>query len=384
MEANGFGCVLATKNSTGSAAPSNSTRASQLRGEAPVQPATLGDLLQAMKGLTASPLSSFSPDFHYLQQTMVAYPKTPLRQMHTATPGQVYVPGAKYNFVANGVEIEGGKNSGVDVQYPWETYPQRAHSQQVTIGAMHVDKFPVTNAEYAAYLKASKYAPSDTANWLKQNFEGGAPRVGWEDKPVTYVSLDDARQYCAFNKKRLPHVFEWQYFAQGTDGRLYPWGNHDNASVTSAVNNDYVNPGPEPVGKHPDGASPFGVQDLVRSVWQYTSEFQDIHTRSVILRGGSNYGPWRGNECRWIDNNDGTPKTEAPGCFQQAMDTPVPGSTPHPMGGSPWYFPPAFALNTYNKYYLMSGSYERAGTVGFRCVADVDDKDGVQRGWPVV
>jgi len=35
------------------------------------------------------------------------------------------VPGSKYNFVAKGIEIEGGKNSGVDVQYPWETYATR-------------------------------------------------------------------------------------------------------------------------------------------------------------------------------------------------------------------------------------------------------------------
>eukprot|EP01050_Picozoa_sp_SAG11_P003105 SAG11_NODE_168_length_13643_cov_5.436651_8_plen_275_part_00 len=45
-------------------------------------------------------------------------------------------------------------------------------------------------------------------------------------------------------------------------------------------------------------------------------------------------------------------------------------------GGSNWYFPPAFQLNTYNKYYLMSGTYERAGTVGFRCVADAEDTCG--------
>jgi len=51
-------------------------------------------------------------------------------------------------------------------------------------------------------------------------------------------------RYCAYNKKRLPHVFEWQYIAQGNDGRQYPWGNTDNASLTPAVNNDYENPGP--------------------------------------------------------------------------------------------------------------------------------------------
>ena len=77
--------------------------------------------------------------------------------------------------------------------------------------------------------------------------------------------------------------------------------------MTPAVNNNFTNPGPEEVGQYQGGASPFGVQDLIRSVWQYTSEFEDIHTRSVILRGGSNYHPYRGAECRWIENDDTSP-----------------------------------------------------------------------------
>merc|ERR1719424_2007328 len=107
-----------------------------------------------------------------------------------------------------------------------------------------------------------------------------------------------------------------------------------------------------------------------------TSIFEDIHTRSMILRGGSNYGPWRGGACRWIENDDGTPRNVAPACFANAEKTPVPGSRPHLMGGSHWYFPQAFELNTYNKIFLMGGSYDRPGTVGFRCVADAVDDCG--------
>ena len=70
---------------------------------------------------------------------------------------------------------------------------------------------------------------------------------------------------------------------------------------------------------------------MVGSVWQYTDEFRDDHTRAVILRGGSNYRP----------------------------------------SGSKWYFPNAPELDVHNKYFLFDDAYERAGTIGFRCVVDV-------------
>ena len=80
---------------------------------------------------------------------------------------------AEYHFIVSGVEIEGAAGSGVDVQYPWESHPQRSHSHVMSIGAMYVDKHPVTNKQYAEYLAASGYTPHDKANWLKQNFDGG-------------------------------------------------------------------------------------------------------------------------------------------------------------------------------------------------------------------
>eukprot|EP01047_Picozoa_sp_COSAG01_P038876 COSAG01_NODE_3180_length_6453_cov_30.744570_2_plen_545_part_00 len=154
--------------------------------------------------------------------------------------------------------------------------------------------------------------------------------------------------------------------------------------IADVVCLSWTNPGPEPIGQYPNGASPFGVEDLVRSVWQYTSEFHDAHTRSVLLRGGSNYSPYRGSSCRWITNDDGSLRTRPPLCHAKAASTVVPGSydrvsgrnLTHNFGGSHWYFPPAFQNDQYNKYFLMSGSYERAGTIGFRCVVDAVDDCG--------
>lgn len=149
---------------------------------------------------------------------------------------------------------------------------------------------------------------------------------------MTYVSLAEARRYCAWANggSRLPHSWEWQYAAQGSDERLYPWGNDFDQDKLPVLKSGNDFQGSEPIGRYPAGESPFGVADLVGNVWQYTDEFQDSHTRSVILRGGSNYRP----------------------------------------SGSTWYFPQARLLNTHNKYFLMDDSYERAGTLGFRCVKD--------------
>ena len=67
-------------------------------------------------------------------------------------------------------------------------------------------------------------------NFLRDWKNGNYPE-GWDNKPVTWVSLEDARAYATWAGKRLPHEWEWQYAAQGTDGRLYPWGNEWNASA---------------------------------------------------------------------------------------------------------------------------------------------------------
>merc|ERR1712151_1373343 len=127
----------------------------------------------------------------------------------------------------------------------------------------------------------------------------------------------------------------------GNTGNAYPWGSANDENKRPEVNHERIYPGPERVTKYsPAADSPFGVADLVGNVWQYTDEFQDEHTRSVLLKGSSLYNP--------------------------VLSSDFPASSQ--VGN--WYFPPAREVNKHNKMMLMGDSYERASTLGFRCVAN--------------
>jgi formylglycine-generating enzyme required for sulfatase activity len=243
----------------------------------------------------------------------------------------VRIPGANFEFRVSGIEIEGGNDVGVDVQYPWEDAPRRHHLKTLEMKPFYIDKFPVTNAEFKKFVDATRYHPKDDHNFLRDWTNGSYPE-GWANKPVTWVSLEDARAYAAWAGKRLPHEWEWQYAAQGTDNRLYPWGNQWNAAAVPTPETHRVMRPPTDVDAYPQGASPFGVMDLAGNVWQWTEEFIDPHTRAAILRGGSYYQPQ----------------------------------------GSMWYFPQAYKLNEHGKYLLIAPSTDRSAAVGFRCVVDAE------------
>ena len=81
----------------------------------------------------------------------------------------------------------------------------------------------MTNAEFKQFVDATQYRPKDRGNFLRDWKDGTYP-AGWDDKPVTWVSLEDARAYAKWAGKRLPHEWEWQYAAQGTDGRALSLG----------------------------------------------------------------------------------------------------------------------------------------------------------------
>ena len=306
LEAHGYGALLAS--------PTDPSR-------------EIEKLMSKMKDITATPLSSYSHEWKVLPQHIVRIAKT--RPASGEPKGMIRIPAGDFDFRVEGIEIEGSNDIGVDVQYPWEDTPRRFHDHRMHVDSFWTDKYPVTNAQYKQFLDATRYHPADNLNSLRDWTDGTYP-AGWENKPVTWVSLEDARAYASWAGKRLPHEWEWQYAAQGTDGRNYPWGNDWNTDAVPSPDQSRALRGPDAVDAHPRGASPFGVMDLVGNIWQWTEEFQDEHTVAAILRGGSYYQPQ----------------------------------------GSIWYFPQAYKLNQHGKLLMMAPSMDRSGTLGFRCVQD--------------
>jgi len=285
------------------------------------------ELLAYMAERSRRPLASYSREWKPLPQNIVEI--APTRPAQNAPPGMVRVPGGDYDFQVRGIEIEGGNDPGVDVQYPWEEVARRYHRHRLHVSTFYIDRTPVTNAEFKAFLDATHYRPKDDHNFLR-NWKSGTYPDDWDKKPVTWISIEDARAYAAWAGKRLPHEWEWQFAAQSKDGRVYPWGSQWSSERVPAADRGHVARAPADVGTFPRGASPFGVLDLEGNVSQWTDEYRDEHTRAAIIRGGSSYQPT----------------------------------------GSIWYFPQTYRLDEHQKYLLMSPGRDRAGTIGFRCVVD--------------
>jgi formylglycine-generating enzyme required for sulfatase activity len=308
IEASGYGAILATPGE-----PSAAMKA----------------LMTRMATLTQEPLRSFDHEPKILSQEMVEI--APTAATAQTPSGMIRIPGGKFIFRVSGTEIEGDGSNGVDVQYPWEDSPRRFHEHAMEIKPFFVDKYPVTNEQFKQFLDATHYVPRDPIHFLRDWKDGNFP-AGWDNRPVTWVSLEDARAYANWAGKRLPHEWEWQYAAQGADGRAFPWGNQWVLANVPTPDTGRTMTGPDAVDAHPAGASPFGVMDMVGNVWQWTDEFTDEHTRAAILRGGEHYQPQ----------------------------------------GSIWYFPQAYRNDEHSKLLLMAPGYDRSGGVGFRCVKDAE------------
>ncbi len=223
--------------------------------------------------------------------------------------GMVLIPAGEF--------LRGRAFAWSDYDVAW--YPNPAKDDQpvrtIKLNAYSLDVSEVTQAQYAAFVKATGHAAP--YNWR----EGKMP----EDRakyPVADVSWEDANAFCSWAGKRLPTEAEWER-AAGPDRDL---------TSKDAVYNQ-VN-GPSPVCTKSKNES--GLCDMIGNVWEWC-------------------GDWYGREY-YRDAPAENPKGPEKGMYRV-------------LRGGSWFDVPKLFLSTSYRSWARPG--ERSPTIGFRCAKPV-------------
>jgi len=165
---------------------------------------------------------------------------------------------------------------------------------RVYVDEFYLGKYPVTNAQYAAFGEAIGH---------KVGIWGSA------DHPVIGITWHGAVAFCEWLSRetgqpyRLPTEAEWEKAARGDDGRLWPWGDNWDPARANASSEDTT-----PVSLYSSASdSPYGCADMAGNVCEWCSDWysEDTYCRRAerveknpegpdsgscrVLRGGSSW-----------------------------------------------------------------------------------------------
>ena len=260
-------------------------------------------------------------------------------------PGMIWIPGGEYIM-----------GTDTDPQHRSDESP--AHT--VRLDGFWIDITEVTNADFAAFVKATGYKTTSERpiDWeeLKQQVPPGTPKpademlepasmvfttttkpvdlnnflnwwsfvkgadwmhpqgpmtsiIGKENHPVVQVSWDDAVAYCKWAGKRLPTEAEWEYAARGgVIGAIYPWGDDKNlAQHTNSWQGNFPNINTaedgykttSPVKSYPPNK--FGLYDMAGNVWEWCSDFYHVDYYNTCFAQGTVTNP-KGPEMSYDPN----------------------------------------------------------------------------------
>ena len=121
----------------------------------------------------------------------------PAQAQPEAPAGMIYIPKGYFQM---------GSSSGKEDEKPMHF---------VFTTGYFIDKYEVSNKDYAAFMLATGHPPPKF--WKDSRFNE-------PDQPVVGVNWHDAMAYAKWKKRRLPTEAEWEKAARGNDGRLWPWG----------------------------------------------------------------------------------------------------------------------------------------------------------------
>lgn len=202
-------------------------------------------------------------------------------------------------------------------------YPDEQPVHEREVPAFLIDRYEVTNADFAAFVDATGYVtvaekpldaavfpqlsadellpgsmvftptsgPVDLRNW--RNWWRWQPGASWrhpqgpdstiDDRlthPVVHVAYADVSAYAEWAGGRLPTEVEHEYAARGgLDGANFAWGDEPYPAGVPQANSwighfPYDNQGwggTAPVGSY--AANGFGLFDMTGNVWEWTTDY---------------------------------------------------------------------------------------------------------------
>jgi eukaryotic-like serine/threonine-protein kinase len=213
----------------------------------------------------------------------------------------------------------------------------------VTLSEYKIQKYEVTNAQYAACVAATACtAPARADSYTRPPSYTLTPYYGnatYNNYPVIFVNWTQAGEYCAWVGGRLPTEAEWEKAARGPTPAepIYPWG--DGAADCTLANyyrgvSGCVGDTSE-VGSHPTGVSYYGAMDMAGNVYEWVNDWYDA---TYYTTGGP---PWT------------DPQGPGSGIYRV-------------LRGGSWYNNSGYLRASYRYYHSGNGSF----SVGFRCAQD--------------
>jgi formylglycine-generating enzyme required for sulfatase activity len=139
----------------------------------------------------------------------------------------------------------------------------------VKLDAVLIGRWPVINAHVRRFVQETRRAvPAGLAAKL-----AGAQLA---DHPATDLTRSDALAFCAWAAERLgspvrlPTGDEWEALARGGDERPWPWGEVFEPERCACVEAGWG--WTAPVTAHPQGAGPYGAEQLAGNVWEWVGD----------------------------------------------------------------------------------------------------------------
>ncbi|MEM8639744.1 MAG: SUMF1/EgtB/PvdO family nonheme iron enzyme [Cyanobacteria bacterium P01_G01_bin.54] len=180
-------------------------------------------------------------------------------------------------------------------------------AQQVEVREFAIDRYPVTCAQYQAFIESGGYANAaywSAAGWAWRQAQQITQPLYWPDQlesqqhhPVYGVSHYEAAAYAHWAGKRLPTETEWEkaagWKAAANTALPYPWG-HDAPSLQYCNHSHQIGQ-TTPVNAYPQGQSPSGCWDMLGNVWEWTASYFAGYEGFVAY-------PYRGYSAEYFDD----------------------------------------------------------------------------------